>query len=137
MEHSSTVTDLGNPEILETAYIYNTAVSGTSLMQTVFTGNEYEDSVEMVFQNSTMDTKFNMQFQGITKSSTSFGTTYNGFVGLGPYFHQNDKQDNLVYQLVQAGKITYPIVSIYANVLETNPLSIKFGGWDQAAIKDG
>lgn len=71
-----------------------------------------------------------MEFSGISKSSSQFSTSENGFVGLGPYHKLTEKGDNLVYQMKHFNVIDNAIVSIFASAQHTSTSSIKFGGWD-------
>lgn len=56
-----------------------------------------------------------------------------GYVGLAPWTEEDgqDEELNLLWQLMKAKKITYPIVSMY---VDGNNSSIKLGSWDQIGI---
>lgn len=62
-------------------------------------------------------------------------TKYSGYLGFGPYSSNSlINEESILYHLKSTKQIDYAIVSLYLQ--KDQPSSLKFGGYDQAALKD-
>ena len=79
-----------------------------------------------------------MTFVANYQSQLSLTSEYDGYLGLAPYSAKPDlSKHNFVWQLKDKGFIEHMVVAVYAEVQsQTATSSIKFGSWDQHALKD-
>ena len=81
-----------------------------------------------------------MSFLYVTNSSKPFKSPYDGFIGIKPKLSPNTMRyeySDVISDMLYKKMIDHPIVSIYTRTEFGNSSIIKFGGWDQSALKDG
>ena len=137
---------------VETCMIYNKDSRGANIQPNSFVGTQVIDNVRIVDPSRSWtdglgdNGKPSLMFEGvpylsITMASNRFETAYDGFIGLSPWFQQEDRYVvfNFLYNLRyhEIDPIEHCVVSFFITSKPDKYSFIKFGSYDQKAIKDG
>lgn len=104
----------------------------------------FKEEIHLQMSKFNRDTSFNVAFANrdyyqatnrTRKLDLSSRKQSSGYIGLAPWTRADgqDKELNLLWQLMEAKKITYPIVSVYVHE-DDQDSTIKLGGWDQIGV---